>query len=233
MSSGQRLAKCAHRSAHTLFEVLLALGLSLLLLSAVYAALDMHWRYSIAGQRQTEQLQIARALFEMLSGDVRNVVFRPPLDQRAPLTENVTRIEVMQESDRYAGRSIGVVGDAERLWLHVNQAAPQTQLTIVRWSINNTSDASGEAGLMRAVSGLRRTDGEEPSDQMLAAEVERIHFRYFDGQIWREEWDSVILRQLPKAVEVVIEFRPTDEERAEDISSTQHRLVIPVPAAEA
>ena len=34
----------------TLIEVLVAVGTALMLLTAVYAAIDMHWRYENAGQ---------------------------------------------------------------------------------------------------------------------------------------------------------------------------------------
>ena len=68
------------RAGHTLIEILLALGLSLVILSAAYAALDQHWRYAEAGQRQTERMQVTRALFERMSLDLRSVVFRPDAD---------------------------------------------------------------------------------------------------------------------------------------------------------
>jgi Tfp pilus assembly protein PilV len=42
--------------------------------------------------------------------------------------------------------------------------------------------------------------------QMLAPEVSRVMFRYFDGSIWQTQWDSATYGGLPRAVEVSIEL---------------------------
>lgn len=66
------------RSAFTLLEVLVALGLSLVLLSAVFASLSLYWKYSTAGKDEIERLQIARALLRQIEIDLRSVVFQAP-----------------------------------------------------------------------------------------------------------------------------------------------------------
>ena len=47
-------------SGFTLIEVLVAVGTALMLLTAVYAAIDMHWRYENAGQLEMKRGQVAR-----------------------------------------------------------------------------------------------------------------------------------------------------------------------------
>jgi prepilin-type N-terminal cleavage/methylation domain-containing protein len=64
------------RSGFTLLEVLVALGLSLVLLSAVFASLSLYWKYSTAGKDEIERLQIARALLRQIETDLRSVVFQ-------------------------------------------------------------------------------------------------------------------------------------------------------------
>ena len=64
------------RSGFTLLEVVLALGLSSLLMAAIYSALQMHWSYSLAGQVEMERAQVARALFRRIEVDLRSVIFR-------------------------------------------------------------------------------------------------------------------------------------------------------------
>jgi len=61
----------------TLLEVLTATVLSLLLLGALYAALDMHWKYSTAGQAEVERSQLARALLQRIALDLRGAMFHP------------------------------------------------------------------------------------------------------------------------------------------------------------
>ena len=58
-------------SGFTLIEVLVAVGTALMLLTAVYAAIDMHWRYENAGQLEMKRGQVARAVFARLSTDIR------------------------------------------------------------------------------------------------------------------------------------------------------------------
>lgn len=73
--------RCLSRQAHssrgfTLLEIVLALGLSSLLLAALYTALQMHWSSSSLGQVEMERSQVARALFRRIETDLRAVVFR-------------------------------------------------------------------------------------------------------------------------------------------------------------
>ena len=68
----------AIRAAFTLLEVLIAMAVSLLLLGAVYAALDLHWKYSSAGRDEVERAQLVRAIFQRMELDIRSVVYPPP-----------------------------------------------------------------------------------------------------------------------------------------------------------
>ncbi len=61
----------------TLLELLLSLALTTLLMGVVFTALDMHWRFSLTGQEDAERAQIARAVFQRMTADIRSVVYRP------------------------------------------------------------------------------------------------------------------------------------------------------------
>ncbi|MDA1052670.1 MAG: prepilin-type N-terminal cleavage/methylation domain-containing protein [Planctomycetota bacterium] len=230
------------RAGHTLIEILLALGLSLVILTAVYAALDQHWRYADAGQRQTERMQVTRALFERLSLDVRSVVFRrvagPELPMRA---SDVTRIDVVQPDELYVGRSIGIVGDGQKLVLQIDApsgerpVAPQS----VRWEIRAASAPGqgtlGLARIARDTASLEAAMNVSPQD-LLAEEVETIRFRYFARGSWFEQWDSVERQELPQAVEIMIGFRrasAAEPTTSGQTSPGEYRLIVPVPASEA
>jgi prepilin-type N-terminal cleavage/methylation domain-containing protein len=69
------------RRGFTLLEVIIALSLSVLLLTAVYGAIRMQYRVSQSGREQMEQAQLARAILRMIESDVRSVVWqvqKPP-----------------------------------------------------------------------------------------------------------------------------------------------------------
>ncbi|WP_145059093.1 hypothetical protein [Lignipirellula cremea] len=66
----------------------------------------------------------------------------------------------------------------------------------------------------RAVSLYAATNGQafENAGQLLAEEVARLEFRYFDGAQWLLEWDSDQLGGLPLAVETMIAIRRADQD---------------------
>src|SRR5687767_7731294 len=68
----------APRTAFTLVEILVALGLTLLLVSAVYMALDLHYQMSTAGRGAATKAQLERAILQRMEADLRSVVFQLP-----------------------------------------------------------------------------------------------------------------------------------------------------------
>lgn len=67
------------RSGFTLLEVLLALGLSVVLLVAIAAAIDLYRRMTIAGQDQVSEARLVRAVLRKMEIDIRSIV--PPQTQ--------------------------------------------------------------------------------------------------------------------------------------------------------
>lgn len=59
-------------------EVLLALGLSVTLLIAIYAALGMYAQFTTAGRDNIARAQVVRALVRKMSTDIRSVAYQPP-----------------------------------------------------------------------------------------------------------------------------------------------------------
>lgn len=132
-----------NRAAFTLLELMLALGLTATLLTAVYSALELHWRFSTLGQVEVERAQIARAIFTKMSADIRSTMYAPPVDEFVPedssgsdtdddtdtgsstsdadefLVEPI--VEVTDPAEAYSGSSIGVFGDAVSVVLHINR----------------------------------------------------------------------------------------------------------------
>lgn len=237
------------RTGHTLIEILLALGLSLVILTAVYAALDQHWRYAEAGQSQTERMQVTRALFERISLDLRSVVFRPGAGFDQATNSIDTRIDVVQSDEAYVGRSIGIVGDGKTLV--VQSSTPSVESAAgsqtVRWEVRAlerqtaASQAGGTNGLARIArdkASIVSSDDAQTvaARELIAAEVETIRFRYFAGGSWLDRWDSVVRQKLPQAVEITIGFRKlnsADQRANEPDASGEYRLIVSIPASEA
>lgn len=143
------------RFAFTLLEVLIALALSLILVAAVYQALSLHWRYSIAGQADVQQSQLARALLHRIETDIRSVIYReeaPATDASASdngstgnttgastgatgsttgaagTTDSGTTTDTataLDPADAYATTNTGLFGNAQTLLLHVSKPSRQ------------------------------------------------------------------------------------------------------------
>ncbi|MDB5384626.1 MAG: Pseudopilin GspJ [Planctomycetaceae bacterium] len=86
------------------------------------------------------------------------------------------------------------------------------------------ADKNGSVGSM-----LGRT-------QMLAPEVSRMMFRYYDGSIWQTQWDSVSYGGLPRAVEVTLELTFAAKSTGQGRYKKTHqeaprifRTVVPLP----
>lgn len=69
-----------HRSAFTLLELLVALGLVTILLAALGAAIDFHYRVVQKARDQVEEAQLARALLERIAKDIRGAVPYDPVN---------------------------------------------------------------------------------------------------------------------------------------------------------
>jgi prepilin-type N-terminal cleavage/methylation domain-containing protein len=66
------------QSGFTLIEVLVALGLSLVLISAIYSAISLHWRFETAGRERIERAQISLAVLRLMTEDIGSVAFKAP-----------------------------------------------------------------------------------------------------------------------------------------------------------
>jgi hypothetical protein len=75
------------------------------------------------------------------------------------------------------------------------------------------------------------------SIQSMAPEVTALMFRYFDGRVWSETWDSDTMARIPRAVEVTFAFPPPRRRPAifsggSSQSSNLFRTVILIPVSD-
>lgn len=131
------------RAGFTLIEVLIALGLSLVLISAIYSAISLHWRYEEVGRDRIERAQISLAVLRLLSEDVGSVVFTPPsntsqeeeeADEAGTSTGGTAGNTANSSSSSSSAQtsaattdstqsSLGIVGTASSLQLDISQPA--------------------------------------------------------------------------------------------------------------
>ena len=169
------------RRAFTLLELILALGLTGILLSALYAAMELHWRFSTQGQIEVERAQVARALLTRMSADIRFVSFSVEdiySDSSSSSSDDGTgdgtdgdfdsgsddfaddttstepAFQFAEPGLAFTGASSGVYGDATTLVLHMTRPYRERSRTDAYTSPLSKSDLKSVAYVMADGDGL-------------------------------------------------------------------------------
>lgn len=136
------------RGAFTLLEVLVSLGLSVVLVSAIYGAISLYIQVSQGDQGVLERSRVARSVFRQMSADIQSVLFRV-VEETTTTDETATEettgsttgttsgsststgtttetdtteiVSVVDPEAALTSTSVGLIGDAGKLTLHVNR----------------------------------------------------------------------------------------------------------------
>jgi len=241
-SKGRRLTSVENnaavfRHAFTLFEVILAVALSTVLIFSLYAALDINYKLGEAGKEDAKRQQIARSVMNMIAKDIRCVTFTIDSEDDAATTEGgeigggedpevtddtTTETETVEETEivlgdpenSYFSESVGVFGNETTLVMHISKPLKKKNITYVDEETTLTS-----SGDLLSVSYYLAGTGEGALQQVVAAksdsarglvrmEGDRASIAYAD-----ESGDLDLLAEQAKmlAPEIVaIEFRYHD-----------------------
>lgn len=74
-TSDNRLHRRRIRSGYTLLELMIAVGLTSLLMSALYSAMKIYFDLQLDSHEEIERQQVARALLRQITRDIQSVVF--------------------------------------------------------------------------------------------------------------------------------------------------------------
>ena len=242
----------ARRGGFTLLEVLLASALAVILMAALYVALDVQLRLADAGRESIEQATLTRAIVQRFENDLAGSVspVAPAVEtgrsgqggsgsgagasgagaaaagasgagasgaaagtsgagtSGAGTTgmegEAVTEV-VMSDTIPFQA---GVIGASDRLTIFTVKVAGQGK------NLDETGEMPTPADIRRVTywasdKGLARQelpwltseqvinstdpvaeDGKEESDYVIAEEVTRVQFEYWDGSAWSDTWDG-------------------------------------------
>jgi type II secretory pathway component PulJ len=258
------------RAAFTLLEVVLALSLAVVLLGAIFTAMDQSWKMTSRGREEMERSQLARALMRKIAIDIRSIAYVPPpvtdsdsttsssgssgsstaasaasaassaasTASSSGSTSSTTGSSSTTDSDEPSARSIGIRGNTQRIEMHISRArrdlefsanldgakmhSHTSDLRVVTYQLAMAGVSMPGGAMMQ---GLVRTEGDRMATQLveekgaaptslslpqaLAPEVAMVQFRFFDGVTWFTVWDSEEAGRLPRAVEVIITFAPS------------------------
>jgi len=304
----------------TLLELILALGLSVVLLGLIAVAINFQARALDLKRAEVEEAEIARAVLRHIEGDLRGAVWsyeaadfgavtdlagasgidasaldpsalegfdpdNPDLDSLSGAVGGEEEEANPNTSDIAASAQppakSGIYGNRSELQIDVSRLprideyeatlAMGDEFTQIPSDVKSvayylrpgaaeeptvgaaplaTASQDQRGGLVRrerdrAVT-LYAGENGDPSDtagDLLAPEVTRLEFRYFDGTDWVEEWDSTALGGLPVAVEIGVAIRRADSQANDsnvqfggDLSTVTEeelvfRLLVRIPTA--
>jgi len=126
----------------TLLELVVALALSVLLLTAIASAIDMLWRTSEFGKERVKQSQLARAIFRKLEVDLRSLTYINPAESEEAedlLAEDelleedesaneTTTISIAGLEDQTVGTEFGIIGGPDWLTITLSEPVDTSQL---------------------------------------------------------------------------------------------------------
>lgn len=224
------------RSGFTLIEVIAALAIGAILLAAVYSTLEIMLKQIRVGKEAVQSLQVIRGTAIKLQTDIRqnlSLLSTAPSLQPAP-TDTST-----PEASQF---NFGVQGDQYTLTLYSSQT-PQYSKTDADTPNSIYSDlrtitysCQPNLGLIRTeslniLSGSGTTSTDPNQQEVLAPEVQDMHFQYFDpvAQTWQTQWDGTS-QGPPAAIEVTLTVQMPDIPGVPTRPPINHRLVIAIPA---
>lgn len=98
------------RAGYTLLEILLAVGIGLLLVAALYVALDVQMRYMQAGRQIVAEAQLARGVLNRIGTDLRSQLALLPSAASLAVMQQQMDAQTAQSSGSTSGPSTGSGG---------------------------------------------------------------------------------------------------------------------------
>jgi prepilin-type N-terminal cleavage/methylation domain-containing protein len=180
------------KNGFTLIEILAAITIAIILLGAVYETLNVAIKSKEKGIAISERNQKARVILGMIKEDLESA----SLSDRTPSwTFTATTY------------STGSIYKDSLVFYALNQpvnwdSTGRSDEAIIQYSIDTNPD-TGEIGLLKTINRQVTTPASETLEYLtLSKDINSLHFEYYDGSEWEDEWTET--RKLPSMVRVTL-----------------------------
>lgn len=223
MILNRKPTRIARKRAFTLIEVLFATVAFAIVLASIntvfFAALRMR-------ERSDEKLKTIRPQFqalEIIKQDLRATFYSEGFRADRFWCEPSTGVSVAADQLQF----FTTTGSTSELtpWPDVQQIEYYLAPTLDPRKSPQTLD------LVRAVTrNFLITTVQPPVEQRLATGITGFQLSFYDGEIWQDTWDSEVQDPvLPKAVQIYLEFAPTNQTKQLPPSLTQMVAILAEP----
>jgi hypothetical protein len=215
LALGKNARTNAGRAAFTLLEVLLSAAIGVLLMAALYVAMNVQLDHAQAGREAVEQSLLVRALFRRISNDVTPSLAaaspanslqggQQPAQQNQPNQPNQPAVAGATTTSSSSVPPLNLQGDNGRLILWVsrissdlsplltNQPVASDLRRVTYWMASTGGLARQEIKLATSDDALVTVPPDIPDEAnlVIAEEVQNVTFRFFDGTAWQDSWDG-------------------------------------------
>lgn len=201
----QRAVLACAAAGFTLLELLLAVAITGIVASVLYASLAIAFNARDAATQEVERVQGARMAMQIIQGDLENAARPVGILAQAMVGQNETNA-TSQPADtlRYI--------TTQRMMPAGPTMGDLVRVELVLAEDPDAQDAAHEQGkvLLRQVQrNLLASVEPVPTAQILLRRVHAFNVRYYDGSDWQDTWDSDQQgNELPVAIELTLERLP-------------------------
>jgi general secretion pathway protein J len=192
------------RQGFTLLEVLLALAVVAVVLSAIsavfFGALRLHNR---TVERFARAVPIEQAI-TIIRRDLQGIV--PPGGQLAGEFQTNPTTNTM-----LATSGTRVSPDFYTASAQIDEQTPYSELQRVAFFLQPPTNQSPGFDLVRNVArDLLPVNEAQFDHQLVLSGVQNVLLQYFDGSAWQDQWDSTVTSNLPVAIRMQIQMQPEE-----------------------
>ena len=220
------------RAGFTLLEMMVATGLFVILITAMFTFYDRTIEETRKGTEESRKIQLARVVLDRMAREIRQSVAAIPLYGPGVygIKDNI-EINTLTVPDRKLSEERSI-RDAK---LPAQFDLEQIRYYIA-WDHENvgTDGLPVALGLVRKVSKTYMRDvviaddamvedetGEDAAlaikEELYAPEIRFLEFKYFDGAKWWDKWELAQANSVPQMVQVTIGFIPEEYEEEDDL----------------
>ena len=138
-------------SAFTLLEVILAIGLTTLLMGALYTAMNIYWTMAMESYDEIQRAQIARALLRDLARDIQSCTFIEQQETESDSEEDDEDDGAADADTALSTYTNGLFGTDKDLVLYMSRPAPDPSSYVSSQDLLLPSDRSSDAIITRYV----------------------------------------------------------------------------------
>jgi hypothetical protein len=212
-----------------LIELLAALAIFLVVVSASYALFDGGRNLAARGEYHARRFQAARAALRAIESDLKAVFSGGPYDAGFIATHGGTEELPLDTVEAVAYNHQPKLATPAATTLS-DPAPKEFDISRVRFSIDQDEGTKATGFVRRRVKLVPEVvtvEDPEAGLEEISADVVGLRFRFYDGTEWQETWDSTQSRSLPRIVEATVHVKGVFREK-EEMESFTMKFFLPV-----